>query len=172
MKANGTTKAPGRNKKGSRKDSTTKTRAKTRKADDESAGGGSAAESEASGEEYQQSESESEDVKAIDSDDLDGDEEFDEVSSRKRKRGSATSTPVRKTKTATRKSVARRKRTAQGGVEEELDLAEGQVVVGRVVQAPKTGHVPAGQISQNTFNFLSELKKPECNDREWCVQQL
>ena len=27
--------------------------------------------------------------------------------------------------------------------------------------------VPAGQISQNTLEFLSQLKKPECNDREW-----
>ncbi|KAH9974159.1 hypothetical protein BGW80DRAFT_206040 [Lactifluus volemus] len=36
-----------------------------------------------------------------------------------------------------------------------------------VVQAPKTGRVPPGQISQNTFDFLLQLKSPECNDREW-----
>ncbi|KAF8889733.1 hypothetical protein CPB84DRAFT_1816414 [Gymnopilus junonius] len=49
---------------------------------------------------------------------------------------------------------------------EDLELAEGQEVVGVVVQAPTTGRVPPGRISQNTFNFLTELKKPECNDRE------
>jgi hypothetical protein len=31
--------------------------------------------------------------------------------------------------------------------------------------------VPPGQISQNTFNFLNDLKDPECNDREWWVGQ-
>jgi len=29
------------------------------------------------------------------------------------------------------------------------------------------GRVPPGQVSQNTFNFLSQLKNPECNDRDW-----
>ncbi|KAH9474460.1 hypothetical protein JR316_0012919 [Psilocybe cubensis] len=55
------------------------------------------------------------------------------------------------------------------GDEDEIDyeLEDGQEVVGVVVQAPKTGHVPPGQISQNTLDFLSNLKKPECNDREW-----
>ena len=27
--------------------------------------------------------------------------------------------------------------------------------------------VPPGQISKNTLNFLTQLKDPECNDREW-----
>ena len=27
--------------------------------------------------------------------------------------------------------------------------------------------VPPGQISQNTLDFLAQLMKPECNDREW-----
>ena len=27
--------------------------------------------------------------------------------------------------------------------------------------------VPAGQISQRTLTFLGQLRKPECNDREW-----
>ncbi|KAG2357863.1 hypothetical protein BDR07DRAFT_1463301 [Suillus spraguei] len=48
-----------------------------------------------------------------------------------------------------------------------VDLKEGQQVVGRVVQAPKTGWVPPGQISQNTLDFLAKLKDPTCNDREW-----
>jgi len=40
-------------------------------------------------------------------------------------------------------------------------------VVGTIVQAPTTKRVPPGQISQNTLDFLSQLMKPECNDREW-----
>lgn len=27
--------------------------------------------------------------------------------------------------------------------------------------------VPAGQISQNTLDFLVKLKDPNCNNREW-----
>ncbi|KAG2102552.1 uncharacterized protein F5147DRAFT_581041 [Suillus discolor] len=49
----------------------------------------------------------------------------------------------------------------------DVDLKEGQQVVGRVVQAPKTGWVPPGQVSQNTLDFLAKLKDPACNDREW-----
>ncbi|KAG1724455.1 uncharacterized protein EDB91DRAFT_1087465 [Suillus paluster] len=49
----------------------------------------------------------------------------------------------------------------------DLDLKEGQQVVGRIVQAPKTGWVPPGQVSQNTLDFLMQLKDPACNDREW-----
>jgi uncharacterized protein (TIGR02453 family) len=49
----------------------------------------------------------------------------------------------------------------------DVDLKEGQKVVGRVVQAPKTGWVPPGQVSQNTLDFLMQLKDPACNDREW-----
>ncbi|KAG2111737.1 hypothetical protein DEU56DRAFT_935866 [Suillus clintonianus] len=49
----------------------------------------------------------------------------------------------------------------------DLDLKEGQQIVGRVVQAPKTGWVPPGQVSQNTLDFLLQLKDPACNDREW-----
>ncbi|KAG1901783.1 uncharacterized protein F5891DRAFT_1172497 [Suillus fuscotomentosus] len=40
----------------------------------------------------------------------------------------------------------------------DVDLKEGQQVVGRVVQAPKTGWVPPGQVSQNTLDFLAKLK--------------
>ena len=51
--------------------------------------------------------------------------------------------------------------------DDDFSLHDGQEIVGHVVQAPEEGRVPPGQISQNTLNFLSELKKPECNDREW-----
>ncbi|EJF59938.1 hypothetical protein DICSQDRAFT_171662 [Dichomitus squalens LYAD-421 SS1] len=66
-------------------------------------------------------------------------------------------------------SARKKRKTAEESEDEEseLELEEGQQVVGVVVQAPKTGRVPPGQISQNTLDFLSELKKPECNDREW-----
>ncbi|PIL28791.1 hypothetical protein GSI_08835 [Ganoderma sinense ZZ0214-1] len=68
-------------------------------------------------------------------------------------------------------SARKKRKTAEDsegeGEESELELEEGQEIVGVVVQAPKTGRVPPGQISQNTLDFLSELKKPECNDREW-----
>ncbi|KAG8872557.1 hypothetical protein FRC20_009408 [Serendipita sp. 405] len=37
----------------------------------------------------------------------------------------------------------------------------------KIVQAPTTGRVPPGQISQNTLDFLQKLKDPEYNDREW-----
>jgi len=46
-------------------------------------------------------------------------------------------------------------------------LNEGQEIVGVVVQAPETGQVPPGQISQNMLDFLTNLKNPACNDREW-----
>ncbi|KAK0494975.1 hypothetical protein EDD18DRAFT_1463993 [Armillaria luteobubalina] len=49
----------------------------------------------------------------------------------------------------------------------DLELEEGQQVVGVVIDAPKTGQVPPGQVSQNTLDFLAQLQKPECNDREW-----
>ncbi|KAI1786357.1 hypothetical protein LXA43DRAFT_1034094 [Ganoderma leucocontextum] len=66
-------------------------------------------------------------------------------------------------------SARKRRKTAEESEEEEseLELEEGQEIVGVVVKAPKTGRVPPGQISKNTLDFLSELKKPECNDREW-----
>ncbi|KAJ1301227.1 hypothetical protein OPQ81_003636 [Rhizoctonia solani] len=52
--------------------------------------------------------------------------------------------------------------------EEDYESDEsGPIVVGKVVQAPQTGRVPPGQISQNTFDFLLNLRDPEKNDREW-----
>ncbi|KAI0342469.1 hypothetical protein BDW22DRAFT_1357821 [Trametopsis cervina] len=64
-------------------------------------------------------------------------------------------------------SPKKKKRKASPDAESSDDLEEGQEIVGVVVQAPKTGRVPPGQISQNTLNFLTQLKDPECNDREW-----
>ncbi|TFK68096.1 hypothetical protein BDN72DRAFT_769846 [Pluteus cervinus] len=52
----------------------------------------------------------------------------------------------------------------------EIELAEGQKVIGVIVQAPKTGRVPPGQISRNTLNFLTQLKDPDCNDRDWFLR--
>ncbi|KAK4687708.1 hypothetical protein P7C73_g2409, partial [Tremellales sp. Uapishka_1] len=50
---------------------------------------------------------------------------------------------------------------------EDVELEEGQEIAGRIYQAPKSGQVPAGQISRNTFNFLRNLQIPERNDRDW-----
>ncbi|KDQ56754.1 hypothetical protein JAAARDRAFT_132000 [Jaapia argillacea MUCL 33604] len=103
-----------------------------------------------------------EDSQALDSDNLD--EDFDEKpSSNKRKRS-----PVKKssTKSASPKKKLRKK---SANDDESDDLADGREVVGKIVQAPTTGRVPAGQISANTLDFLRQLKKPECNDREWCA---
>ncbi|KXN85780.1 hypothetical protein AN958_10845 [Leucoagaricus sp. SymC.cos] len=59
------------------------------------------------------------------------------------------------------------KKQDDGDEEEDIELDEGQEVVGKVVKAPTTGLVPPGQISRNTLNFLNKLKDPECNDRQW-----
>ncbi|KAF9038332.1 hypothetical protein BDZ89DRAFT_945714 [Hymenopellis radicata] len=53
--------------------------------------------------------------------------------------------------------------------DEGVDLKAGQKVVGVVIEAPKSGQVPAGQISKNTLDFLQKLQDPKCNDREWYV---
>lgn len=100
-----------------------------------------------------------EEEKTYDSDALDDDSELDNKPAKKKGR-----------KSPQKPRVARKKAAkAEDEAEFDYDLEDGQEVVGVVVQAPKTGHVPPGQISQNTFNFLNNLKKPECNDREWCV---
>jgi len=88
--------------------------------------------------------------KVYDSDDLDEDSDDQ---SKKRKRASP------KKPQSPRKKARRR--------DENEELPEGQEIVGVVVQAPKTGRVPPGQISQNTLDFLTNLKDPACNDREW-----
>lgn len=98
-------------------------------------------------------ESEKPKLKTYDSDDLDGDSEDQ---NKKRKHASP------KKKQSPRKKA---RRTDENDEYEELN--EGQEIVGVVVQAPKTGQVPPGQLSQNTLDFLINLKNPACNDREW-----
>ncbi|TCD60435.1 hypothetical protein EIP91_010066 [Steccherinum ochraceum] len=110
--------------------------------------------------EYKDDASEAE---SLHSDALDDDDDFD-TSPKKRKRASGS------LKKASKKSTSKKKRkTTEDDDEEEddLELEDGQEIVGVVVKAPKTGRVPPGQLSQNTVDFLNELKKPECNDREW-----
>ncbi|EIW51975.1 uncharacterized protein TRAVEDRAFT_136292 [Trametes versicolor FP-101664 SS1] len=116
-------------------------------------------------------------VESLDSDALDEDDV--KPASRKRKRPAATAkkAPAKNAgkKTSPKKAGASPRKKRKSAKDEEaededyLELEEGQEVVGVVVQAPKTGRVPPGQISKNTLDFLSELKKPECNDREWYV---
>ncbi|KAK0241197.1 hypothetical protein EDD85DRAFT_948284 [Armillaria nabsnona] len=68
-----------------------------------------------------------------------------------------------------RKKSPKKKRKVADDDDEgsDLELEEGQQIVGVVIDAPKTGQVPPGQVSQNTLDFLAQLQKPECNDREW-----
>lgn len=93
--------------------------------------------------------------------------------SKKRKRVPASPTKSKKSTSASPKKASPRKRRKTKDEDEDdeeyddEDLGDGQEIVGKVVKAPKTGRVPAGQISQNTLNFLAELKVPEQNDREW-----
>ncbi|KAH8102103.1 hypothetical protein BXZ70DRAFT_930303 [Cristinia sonorae] len=109
------------------------------------------------------------DVESLHSDALDEEEDSVALSkSQKRKRNSANASPR---KAGSKKSSPRKKRKKAEDEDEQvsdsLELEEGQEIVGEVVQAPKTGRVPPGQISQNTIDFLNQLKKPGCNDREW-----
>ncbi|KAL4260269.1 Conserved hypothetical protein CHP02453 [Pleurotus pulmonarius] len=91
------------------------------------------------------------DPEEYDSDALDDDSDDLRVAKRKGKKASSSPRKRRRTKAAV----------------DDPELTEGQEIIGKVVEAPKTGHVPAGQISSNTLNFLRDLKKPECNDRQW-----
>ena len=95
--------------------------------------------------------------KTYDSDNLDEDSESESNDqSKKRKHASP------------KKKQSPRKKTRRTDKSEDYEeLGEGQEIVGVVVQAPKTGQVPPGQISQNTLDFLTNLKNPACNDREW-----
>ncbi|KAL0066108.1 hypothetical protein AAF712_006940 [Marasmius tenuissimus] len=105
------------------------------------------------------------DSNALDDDDDDEDTPTKKRTSTKRKRASTSESPAKKPP-----SRKKRRRVAKDETEDEyedLDLKEGQEVVGQVVQAPKTGRVPAGQISKNTMDFLTKLADPACNDREW-----
>ena len=121
------------------------------------------------------------DVQALDSDNLDDDSDAD-TARRGRKAGAE-----RKKRPSAAKPRKRRREAASEEEESDLELKEGQEVVGKIVRAPKTGQgglrtsqhraqldpvlslVPPGQISRNTFNFLTQLGEPACNDREWLV---
>ncbi|RXW21897.1 hypothetical protein EST38_g3980 [Candolleomyces aberdarensis] len=103
--------------------------------------------------------------KQYDSDDLDEDSNGDATAKKP-----STGRGKRKAKASPTKKRSPRKK--QKASEDEFDasdveLKEGQEVVGTVVKAPTTGLVPPGRISQNTMNFLNHLKDPACNDREW-----
>lgn len=116
------------------------------------------------------------DVQALDSDNLDDDDDDADTAGAKRKKRPSAARPRK-----------RRREAASEEEESDLELKEGQEVVGKIVRAPKTGQgelrtfqhrarphpffslVPPGQISRNTFNFLTQLSEPECNDREWLV---
>ncbi|EKM57150.1 uncharacterized protein PHACADRAFT_92896 [Phanerochaete carnosa HHB-10118-sp] len=108
------------------------------------------------------------DADSINSENLDDERETKPA---KRKRASAKSAKSSPKKTS---SPRKKRKTSEEDedTESELELQDGQEIVGRVVQAPKTGRVPPGQISQNTLDFLAQLKKPECNDREWYVTSI
>lgn len=160
---------------------------KRRKVYDES---GSESESVLESEEYKDGDDEIEDKdedededfsSALDSDALD--EDVDERSTKRNRKS-----PRKRVSTSRKKQAqgSSRKRDEVSDEDNE-DLEEGQVYVGKVVEAPKTGKgmldlffirtqveislytVPAGQISKNTFDFLSHLLDPRCNDRVWYV---
>lgn len=105
----------------------------------------------------------------LDSDALDDESDEGASSSKKRKRVRAA--VKRKSPSKKRKKPSPEDQSWQSGEENEFCDAEsggeGLTIVGNVVQAPTEGRVPPGQISQNTVNFLKNLAKPECNDREW-----
>ncbi|KIK60949.1 hypothetical protein GYMLUDRAFT_43495 [Collybiopsis luxurians FD-317 M1] len=104
-----------------------------------------------------------------DSDALDEDSDFDaseeedkksKTAKRKRENG-----PGKARKTSSPRK--RRRKLDEEEDDDDVELKEGQEVVGVVVQAPKSGRVPPGQVSQNTLDFLQKLADPKCNDREW-----
>ncbi len=98
------------------------------------------------------------DSRVYNSDDLDDDDPPD----------SSKGTEKAQRRVSSKKRPPRKKRkVADAASQSELELEEGQEVAGIVVQAPKTGLVPPGQISANTFEFLGKLKDPKCNDRTW-----
>ena len=129
---------------------------------------------------------EAESAEELDSDALD---EEDDVSMSGKKRKKSQQSPKKKASSPLKKR--RRKNMEdedEDEDEEDEELPEGLTVVGEVVRAPIEGRgampltclpcgelfvdsllnaVPPGQISQNTLDFLKQMTKPECNDREW-----
>ncbi|KAL1757366.1 hypothetical protein FB107DRAFT_209391 [Schizophyllum commune] len=116
-------------------------------------------------------------VKEYDSDALDDDSDAEPEPPKKRKRGEDKKSPAKKNVKASKKrgqdkktssSPRKKSRRAKKESDEEFDDADdGQEVIGEIVQAPKTGRVPPGQISKNTLDFLGHMKDPKCNNREW-----
>ncbi|PCH36828.1 hypothetical protein WOLCODRAFT_92144 [Wolfiporia cocos MD-104 SS10] len=117
-----------------------------------------------------------EDARSLHSDALDDDDDYIRPagSVRKRKRAASSASPAKRSAKAKEKAKKSPRKKRRGGAEsadeseDALNLKDGQEVVGVVVQAPKTGRVPPGRISRNTLDFLKQLQRPECNDREWC----
>lgn len=68
---------------------------------------------------------------------------------------------------AKKKRKARAEDDAEAEDVTDIDLKDGQEVVGKVVQAPQTGWGSNGQISQHTLDFLAQLRNPSCNERGW-----
>ncbi|KIJ61343.1 hypothetical protein HYDPIDRAFT_96940 [Hydnomerulius pinastri MD-312] len=129
-----------------------------------------------------------EDVKSLHSDALDEESDYATQSKGQKKRrrvaspakpkpkpkskGKVTSASATKPKqNSSGKAPARKKRKVEEDEDEdegsELELKDGQEVVGKVIQAPKTGWVPEGQVSQHTLDFLMHMQDPACNDRVW-----
>ncbi|KAG9018031.1 hypothetical protein FRB90_012590 [Tulasnella sp. 427] len=98
------------------------------------------------------------DVESLHSDDLDD----DKPAAKKRKRTASQSSPRKK-------ATPRGRRVAKAADDDDFDdeVESGVEIVGKVVQAPTTGRVPPGRISQNTLDLLKQLTNPKYNDREW-----
>lgn len=118
------------------------------------------------GEEDEADDSEDEDVKEYHSDALD-DDDFGVGTRKRKRRTSITSSQKRKKMKSPAKNTKARRAKSPEDDPDEFELADGQEIVGTVVRAPTTGQVPPGQLSQNTLNFLTKLKDPACNDRQW-----
>ncbi|KAH7888754.1 hypothetical protein F5I97DRAFT_1803163 [Phlebopus sp. FC_14] len=132
--------------------------------------------SEVTSDAYQDSDGGEEDAESLHSDalDLESDHDVPAKSQKKRRRASTKSTSMAatsKTKSTAAKTSARKKRKVENEEPEEeditLELKDGQEIVGKVVQAPKTGWVSEGQVSQHTLDFLAHMQDPACNDRVW-----
>ncbi|KAG5727342.1 hypothetical protein E4T56_gene12102 [Termitomyces sp. T112] len=94
---------------------------------------------------------------AYDSDAIDVDD-FVAVAKRKRS-ASGSSRSLKKARTVDPQKKAKSKSKKARAKDEDkglLELEDGQEVV-----------VPPGRVSQNTLDFLMQLKDPECNDRQW-----
>ncbi|KAG6372331.1 hypothetical protein JVT61DRAFT_7771 [Boletus reticuloceps] len=130
--------------------------------------------------------SDDEDVKSIHSDALDEEESPDTRKKRRRVASSAKRAQNSKhehtarTDSRSKRGVSgkgtpvKKKRkvdeaTADDEHDSDVELKEGQEVVGKVVEAPTTGWAPQGQISQRMLDFLMHLQDPACNDRVWVV---